>query len=55
MCFLIIHILCDRWRAGFYVVGETGCVENFMYMLDDFIQWKMKSADRYVEVHVCFV
>ena len=44
---------CSRWRAGFYVAGEDGCVGNFMQLLDDFLNWKTKATDKQVEARLC--
>ena len=44
---------CSRWRAGFYVAGEDGCVGNFMDLLDDFLKWKTKATDKQVEARLC--
>ena len=34
-----------RWRVGFYVAGEDGCVGNFMELLDEFLVWKPKTRE----------
>ena len=40
-----------RWRIGFYVAGEDGCVGNFMELLDEFLVWKSKAIQKdHVEV-----
>lgn len=43
-----------RWRVGFYVAGEEGCVGNFMELFDEFLVWKTKSIDA-KSVEVCFL
>ena len=38
-----------RWRAGFYIAGEDGCVGNFIELLGDFLVWKTKAIQKDVE------
>ena len=38
-----------RWRAGFYIAGEDGCVGNFIELLGDFFVWKTKAIQKDVE------
>jgi hypothetical protein len=45
-------VSAPRWRAGFYVAGEDGCVGNFMQLLDDFLKWKTKATDKQVEARL---
>ena len=35
-----------QWRTGFYVAGSEESLRNFVYLLDDFFQWKEKKMAR---------
>ena len=35
-----------QWRTGFYVAGSEESLQNFVYLLDEFFQWKEKMMAR---------